>query len=114
MKYYLLNKDEVKKNIWTNPILVKTKSFSKLEKIRKMKKQIEVLTKQVVKELKESNVINDERIEMMFKGENLTEISLKDYNALIVMGLYDKQEQRIHACNRTGVLQGKLYGDSII
>lgn len=113
MKYYLLNRNEVKKNIWTNPMLVKTKSLSKIEKIRRLRKQLDTLTNQVVKELKESNVINDERIEILLNGEGVTEITNKDYNALLVMSLYDTQEQRMSACNKSEVLKGKLWDNEI-
>lgn len=116
MKYFLLNKKEVKNDIWTNPILVRTKSLSKIKKIRTLQKKLDTLVKQVTKELKESNNVSSstqEIIDQLFLGENLTEVTSKEYNALKVMCLYDNQLQRIQACNKTEVLKGKLYGDQI-
>lgn len=114
MKYYLLNKQEVKKNIWTNPILVRTKCLSKIKKIRTLQKKLNSLLKTVKADLYAINSgLNEERIDMLLKGENLDEITRNDYNALLVLSLLDTQEQRIKACNRSTVLQGKLWGNEI-
>ena len=112
MKFYLLNKNEVKKDIFKNPILVRTKSLSKINKLKKLKKQLATLEKQVLKDLKDLNVINDEIINRFLEdcGE---EITRKDYNSLLVMSLLDTQEQRIKCCNKSDVLKGKLYGTEI-
>lgn len=114
MKYYLLNRDEVKENIWTNPILIRTKSLSKIKKIRTLQKKLNTLLKQVEKELKESNTVSThDKFSLLIDNEDATEISRADYNALLVMCLMDTQEQRIRCCNKSETLKGKLYGNTI-
>lgn len=112
MKFYLLNKDEVKHDIFKNPILVRTKSLAKINKLRKLKKQLALLEKQVKTELKNSNAITDEIIEKFLENSG-EEITRQDYNALLVLCLMDTQEQRIKCCNKSTVLKGKLYGVEI-
>lgn len=114
MKYFLLNKQEVKKDIWINPILIKTKSLVKIKKIRALQKKLDTLLKAVKKDLYDCNAgINDERIQTLLDDNNVTEITSRDYNALLVMSLLDTQEQRIKCCNKSSVLKGKLYGTEI-
>lgn len=114
MKYYLLNKQEVKDNIWENPILIRTKSLGKIKRIRTLQKKLDTLMKQVEKELKESNTSSlYDKFDMLIKDENVTEITKTDYNALLVMCLMDTQEQRIKCCNKSEVLKGKLFGNEI-
>ena len=55
MKYYILNKEEVRKNIWTNPIVMKTKSYSKIVQLRSLLSKIDKLKASIIKEIKESN-----------------------------------------------------------
>ena len=43
MKYFLLNKEEVKKNIWNNPILVRTKCWGKIKKYQTLKSKLKIL-----------------------------------------------------------------------
>ena len=49
MKYYLLNKDDIKKNIYINPQMIKTKSFSKIKRLKTLQKQLEKITNQIKK-----------------------------------------------------------------
>lgn len=114
MKYYLVNKDEIKSNIWTNPILVRTKSLSKIKKIRTLQKKLETLLKNVKKDLYDNNAgMSEERIERFINGVGVEEITRGEYNSLLVMCLLDTQEQRIRTCNKTDILKGELYGDQI-
>lgn len=114
MKYYILNRKEVKENIWTNPILIRTKSLSKIKKIRSLQKKIDSLLKSIKKDLYDNNAgLTEEKIQLMLSGETAEEITRSDYNSLLVMSLLDTQEQRIKTCNKTEILKGKLYGDSI-
>lgn len=114
MKYYLLNKDEIKDNIWTNPILIRTKCLSKIKKIRTLQKKLDSLLKTVKTDLYSTNSgINEERITMLLKGENVDEITRADYNTLLVLCLLDTQEQRIKTCNKSNILKGKLWGNQI-
>lgn len=114
MKYYILNRKEVKENIWTNPILIRTKSLSKIKKIRSLQKKIDSLLKSIKKDLYDNNAgLNEEKVQLMLSGETAEEITRSDYNSLLIMGLLDTQEQRIKVCNKTEILKGKLYGDSI-
>lgn len=119
MKYYLLNKDEVRKNIWTNPVVVKTKSFSKITQLRSLLSKIDKLRAGIIKELKESNGFlsyvenQDEFIENFIKDFG-DEITSSEYTNLKMLGLYDRQEQRISVLNKTQILKGKLVGDEII
>lgn len=114
MKFYLLNKEAVKEDIWTNPILIKTKCASKINKIRTLQKKLNTLLNTVKKELYNDNAgLNEEKIEQLIQGDGLTEVSRQEYNSLLVMSLFDTQEQRIKCCNKTEVLKGKLYGNTI-
>ena len=114
MKYYLVNKQEVKENIWTNPILIRTKCLSKIKKVRTLQKKLDTLLKAVKKDLYDNNAgMTDERIQRLLNGEGVEEITRSDYNSLLVMCLLDTQEQRIRTCNKTEVLKGNLYGSQI-
>lgn len=116
MKYFLLNKDEVKKNIWTNPILVRTKSWGKIKKYQTLKKKLDYLYKQIENDMKTCNSdyqSTPEIINTLLTDDTITEITSKDYNALYGMSLYDTELQRIKVCNRSEVLKGKLYGVEI-
>lgn len=114
MKYYLLNRDVIKEDIWINPILIKTKSISKINKIRALQKKLDSLLKTVKKDLYDSNAgLTEEKINLFLQGETNTEITKKEYNTLLVMSLYDTQEQRIRCCNKTEILRGKLFGSCI-
>ena len=114
MKYYILNRKEVKENIWTNPILIRTKSLSKIKKLKTLQKKIDSLLKSIRKDLFDNNAgLNEEKIQLMLSGETTEEITRSDYNSLLVMSLLDTQEQRIKVCNKTEILKGKLYVDSI-
>lgn len=114
MKYYILNRDEVKHNIWANPMLVKTKCLAKINKIKSLQKQLARLQKEVEADLYNNNAaMCEERVNLLYAGENVTEITKQDYNALLVMCLLDTQEQRIKTCNKTEILKGKLYGNEI-
>lgn len=115
MKYYLLNKQDCLDNIWTNPKILKTKSFAKIEKLKRLEKQIDKLKKDIYKEIKSSNsrMTPDEYIEQLLSGE-VDEITGVDFNALYNLPLYDLQAQRINCYNRSETLRGKLYGDQIV
>ena len=114
MKYFLLNKQEIKDNIWTNPILVKTKCLSKIKKLKSLRKKLDQLQKQVIKDLYDNNSgLNSEIIESFLTLENNIELTSKEFNSLKVMCLLDTQEQRMRVCNKTEVLKGKLYENSI-
>lgn len=119
MKYYILNKEEVRKNIWTNPIIMKTKSYSKIVQLRSLLSKIDKLKASIIKEIKESNGFlsyvedRDEFIEKFIQDCGV-EITSSEYTNLKMLGLYDRQEQRIQVLNRTNVLKGKLVGDEII
>lgn len=115
MKYFLLNKDEVKKDIFVNPVLVRTKSWGKIKKYQTLKKKLDTLLSQITKELNESNPkysCQDVYIDRLL-NEEPTEITVKDYNALYGLPLYDTELQRIKVCNRSEVLKGKLWGKEI-
>lgn len=119
MKYYILNKEEVRKNIWTNPIVMKTKSYSKIVQLRSLLSKIDKLKANIIKEIKESNGFlsyvedKDEFIEKFIQDCGV-EITSSEYTNLKMLCLYDRQEQRIQVLNRTNVLKGKLVGDEII
>lgn len=115
MKYYILNKKECLNSIWTNPEIVKTKSFAKIEKYKRLQKQIAKLETDIFKEIKASNsrMITDEMISKLIAGDG-EEITNTDYSALYNMPLYDRQEQRINCYVRSETLKGKLYGEQII
>ena len=116
MKYYLLNRDEVKNDIWVNPMVVKTKSLGKIKKARVLKEKLDKLLIQIQKELKDSNIwsratdtiMND----LLFGGKEI-ELTKSEYDTLYALSLYDTQEQRIKMCNKTSVLKGRLFGNQI-
>ena len=119
MKYYILNKEEVRKNIWTNPIIMKTKSYSKIVQLRSLLSKIDKLKASIIKEIKESNgflayVENKDEFIEKFIQDCGVEITSSEYTNLKMLGLYDRQEQKIQVLNRTNVLKGKLVGDEII
>ena len=113
MKYFLLNKNEIKHNIWTNPILIKTKAYSKIKKYRSLLLKIEKLKKEIYKELKETNNTSYEDKIKFFIENDGDEITCAEYNSMKPIILYDQQEQRIRAYNKTKILKGKLYGNRI-
>ena len=116
MKYFLLNKQEVKKDIFVNPQLVRTKSWGKIKKYQNLKKKLDTLYKQIEKDLKECNSMSystTDMINTLLHDENITEITCKDYNALYGLPLYDDELSRIKVCNRSEVLKGKLWGKEI-
>lgn len=116
MKYFLLNREEVKNDIWVNPQVVKTKSLSKIKKARVLKDKLDKLLTQIQKELKESNIwskaTEEVMNELLFSGKDV-EITKQEFDVLYALSLYDTQEQRIKMCNKTEVLKGKLYGKEI-
>ena len=114
MKYYLLNKEECRQNIWNNPELVKTKSFAKIEKYKSLVKKIEKLKADITKELRSTNtrMIKDEWIDLILT-QDLDEITVQEYNAMYPLCLFDRQEQRMGCYNKTKIMKGKLYGDEI-
>lgn len=113
MKYYLLNKEDCVKSIWTNPSMIRTKSVSKIKKYRKLKVKLDKLYKEIEKELKSSNtVINQEKIDK-FLLDSGVEITRAEYNSMYAIPLYDTQEQRISSYWKTNVMKGKLYGEEI-
>jgi hypothetical protein len=119
MKYYLLNKEEVRKNIWANPRIMKTKSYSKIKQLRSLLSKIEKLKASIVKELKESNgfisYLEDKDAFINSFLENCgDEVTSSEYTNLKMLSLYDRQEQRIQVLNKTNILKGKLVGDEII
>lgn len=119
MKYYLLNKEEVRKNIWANPRIMKTKSYSKIKQLRSLLTKIEKLKASIVKELKESNgfisYLEDKDAFINSFLENCgDEVTSSEYTNLKMLSLYDRQEQRIQVLNKTNILKGKLVGDEII
>ena len=114
MKYYLMNKQEVLKDINTNPILIKTKSLSKIKKYRTLLAKVNKLRADIEKELKLTNTaMTDEKIEMVLNkdGEELTS---SEFNSMYAIPLYDDELQRIRAYNKTKVMHGKLVGTEII
>lgn len=114
MKYYILNKQQVKQDIWVNPILIRTKSLAKIKKIRSLQKKLDILLKAVKKDLYDSNAgLDEQKINNFIYGDCAEEISRQDYNSLLVMSLLDTQEQRIKTCNKSEILKGKLYGSEI-
>lgn len=119
MKYYLLNKEEVRKNIWANPRIMKTKSYSKIKQLRSLLNKIEKLKASIIKELKESNgfisYLEDKDAFIDSFLENCgDEVTSLEYTNLKMLSLYDRQEQRIQVLNKTNILKGKLVGDEII
>ena len=115
MKYYLLNKEEVRQNIWVNPMLIRTKCLGKIKKIRTLQKKLDVLMKAVMTDLKNNNAaVTDEKVKLLLDGTTCEEISRNDYNKMYAVPLYDTQEQRISSYVKTKVLKGKLYGNEII
>ena len=115
MKYYLLNKEDVRQNIWVNPILIRTKCLGKIKKVRALQKKLDSLMKTVMKDLKENNAaITDEKVKLLLDGTTCEEISRNDYNKMYAVPLYDTQEQRISSYAKTKVLKGKLYGAEIV
>lgn len=114
MKYYLLNKKEVKEDIWTHPIIVRTKSLSKIKKIRTLQKKLDSLLRAVKKDLFDNNAgMTDRTLELLLDGSTAEEITRSDYNSLLVMRILDTQEQKIKCCNKTEILKGKLFGNQI-
>ena len=116
MKYFLLNRDEMKQNIWNNPELIRTKCWGKIKKYKALKKKIDLLYKQIQTDIRGCNSdchAKIEYIEKLLHDENITEITSKDYNALYGLALYDDELTRIKVCNRSEVLKGKLYGNEI-
>lgn len=115
MKYYFLNKRESLKDINVNPQILRTKSFAKIEKFKRLSKQIEKLKADIVKELRTSNTrsVPDEWIDRLLT-EEVDEITTKDYNALYGMALYDTEIQRITCYSRTENFKGKLIGTEVI
>lgn len=114
MKYFLLNKNEIKHNIWTNPLLIKTKAYSKIKKYRNLLSKIEKLKKEIYKELKETNNTTYEDKIILFIEKDGDEITHSEYNSIKPIALYDKQEQRIRAYNKTNILKGNLIGNEIV
>lgn len=109
MKYYLLNRKECRENIYTNPQLIKTKSMSKINKYRKLEKQLNKLKREIFNELRSSNkVITDGMIENFLIDEG-TEIVSSEYKAMYLIPLLEDQVQRMRAYNKTAVMSGKLY-----
>lgn len=114
MKYYLLNKEECIKNINTNPILIRTRALGKIKKARALQKKLDVLMKQIRKDLSELNVaLTEEKINLLLSGETVEEITNKEYNAMYAIPLYDTQEQRMSSYCKTSIMKGKLYGNEI-
>lgn len=116
MKYYLLNREDIKKDISTNPLMIKTKSFAKIKKLKSLQKQVDKLLQQVKKELKDTNNFSKNDIIDLFLNKELeaiTEITSQEYTKLKSLFVLDTQEQRIKICNKTNVLKGKLYGTEI-
>jgi hypothetical protein len=114
MKYFILNTDDVRNDIWTNPKLVKTKSMGKIKRYRALLKSVNKLYKEITTELKQTNaVISDEIISEILERDG-DEITCSEYNALYTVALYDRQEQRITSLNKTTILSGKLYGNKIV
>ena len=115
MKYFLLNKEEIKKDIFVNPKLVRTKSWIKIKKYQALKKKLDYLYKQIETDLKSCNAWSystKDIIDSLLHDE-VTEITSKDYNALYGIALYDDEITRIKMCNRSDVLKGKLWGKEI-
>ena len=70
--------------------------------------------KAVKKDLYDSNAgLDEQKINNFIYGDCAEEISRQDYNSLLVMSLFDTQEQRIKTCNKSEILKGKLYGSEI-
>lgn len=113
MKYYLLNKEEVRKNIWVNPQLIRTKSLSKIKKYKRLSEQVKKLKDQITKELKETNNMSFDDYINKFLENGGDEITSTEYNKMKPISLYDRQEQRINAYSKTNILKGKLYGNEI-
>ena len=116
MKYFLLNKEEIKQDIFINPMLVRTKSWGKIKKYQNLKKKLDTLYKQIEKDLKDCNSWShstSDVIDKLLHDEKITEITCKDYNALYGLALYDDEVTRIKVCNRSEVLKGKLWGKEI-
>lgn len=116
MKYYLLNRDSVKKDIWVNPLVIKTKSLGKIKKARLLKEKLDKLVTQIQKELKDSNIWSrstDEIMNTLIFGGNEIELTKYEFDTLSTLSLYDTQEQRIKMFNKTKVLKGRLFGTEI-
>lgn len=115
MKYYLLNKEDVRQNIWVNPLLIRTKSLGKIKKVRALQKKLDSLMKVIMKDLKENNAaLTDEKVKLLLDGTTCEEITRNDYNKMYAVPLYDTQEQRMSSYSKTEVLKGKLWGNEII
>lgn len=116
MKYFLLNREEIKKDIFVNPQLVKTKSWGKIKKYQTLKRKLDLLYKQIETDLKNCNSTSQSTsaiIDKLLHDEKITEITCKDYNALYGLALYDDEISRIKVCNRSEILKGKLWGKEI-
>lgn len=116
MKYFLLNREQVKKDIFVNPELVKTKSWGKIKKYQTLKKKLDYLYKQIETDLKNCNTMSystEDIINKLLHDDKITEITSKDYNVLYGIALYDDEISRIKICNKSEVLKGKLYGREI-
>lgn len=113
MKYFLLNKEEVRKDIETHPIVYKTKSHSKIVQYRNLLKKIEKLKKEITKELRDTNnIVPDDMLNTIFENSG-EEITTTEYNTLRVIPLYDNVLQKLKAYNKTNILKGKLYGKEL-
>ena len=115
MKYFLLNKDDIKRDIDINPLLIKTKSYSKIKKYRTLLNKLQKLEKEILKELRETNNSYSDINNNLFIKNDGTEISCSDYNRIKPICLYDEQLQRIRAYNRTEIFKNaKLIGCEIV
>ena len=82
--------------------------------LRSLQKKLDILLKAVKKDLYDSNAgLDEQKINNFIYGDCAEEISRQDYNSLLVMSLFDTQEQRIKTCNKSEILKGKLYGSEI-
>lgn len=110
MKYYLINKSDIKLDVFTNPIVIKTTSLPKINRIKLLQKQINKLKEDVLKELKNNNTVkyNPEILESFLDCQG-DEITRSDYNKLYGSPLYDSREQRISLFNKTEIMRFEVF-----
>ena len=56
MKYYLVNKEEIKSNVFANPIVIKTNSLPKIYRMRLLQKQLNKLKSDIIRELQTNKI----------------------------------------------------------
>ena len=110
MKYYLVNKEEIKSNVFANPIVIKTNSLPKIYRMRLLQKQLNKLKSDIIRELQTNNAVkyNPEILESFLDNQG-DEITRSDYNKLYGSPLYDTRQQRIDLFHKTEILRFEVF-----